>query len=173
VVLDANQPASVSVVLGRSTGYATAGGRTAMVFSTMTRRVCVQTPCAANLPYGQHELIFQSPEDPSRVSSAAVTVGEKPSVVRHALGTQKSNSPAALVFGVLSMTFGVTGVITGGVLAGVLENKEPGYIILGSGVGLTALGALLFYAGRFVRQEGTTIQWVPTNNQTTGQAITW
>jgi hypothetical protein len=175
VVLDAHgERAAVALVLGHSQGFASAGGRTAVVYSTMTRRVCVETPCATNLPYGQHELIFQSREDPSRVSSAAVTIGEKPSVVRHAMGTNKSNSPAALVFGLVSMSIGIPGIITGGIMAGAMENKEPGFIILGSGIGLTTLGALLLYVGRVVRQEGTTVQWVPNSGpQGVGQAITW
>jgi hypothetical protein len=72
------------------------------------------------------------------------------------------------------MSLGISGIATGGIFAGISENKEPGYILLGSGVGLTALGAFLFYLGRVVRQEGTTVQWVPESTQKgVGQAVTW
>ena len=136
-----------------------------------TRALCV-TPCRVNLPLGTHEVLFSDllPGSP-RSSTALVRVGERPSVLRHVLGSQEAY-PGRVIGGVLLLGIGFGGVLTGSLLAafgevetssgtGAVDLAPAGFITLGVGAVVTAVGAVLLgYSGSTIR-PGATTHWTP------------
>ena len=80
----------------------------------------------ADLKPGTHQLRFASPVDDERWSEALVNVGDRPKVVRHAIG--RTESPSAGNLAAVLLTLGASAVIIGGSLygAGMLVSTERG-----------------------------------------------
>lgn len=161
VALDADEKgADVSVVLATTEGTGYVGLHTVGWQAVATRRLC-RTPCIVDLPRGDHSLVFASRTDDTRRSVADVTFGSRPEIVRHSIGRVEPH-PWLFVGGLTLLPTGLTGVIAGAVAAPSLSDpgdRQLGYIALGAGAGLTALGALLLYLGRTDVQPGSTTQW--------------
>src|SRR5439155_24928237 len=81
VVVDANEPSRVSVVLAHTeaVAYGSRGG-SAMIHGTQTQQICARTPCAVAMPQGQIELSFQSLTNDEARSSDTVDVKKRPIV---------------------------------------------------------------------------------------------
>jgi len=133
----------------------------------MTLRSLCQTPCAVNLPRGDHSVLF-SDLDPSsgRTSVAMVRVGERPSVARHAMGRQTQDL-GALLGGVLLAGVGGAAMFGGGILLLLGEGSDggdlrpAGGVVLGVGTVLAVVGTILGFSGRPTLQPGSTTQWTP------------
>lgn len=177
VVLDVTEGrARVELVTGRTqpdpnnnvwmTGYGR-GWQAGMMPPNLTLRALCMTPCAVNLPRGDHELLFED-LDPSaqRVSTAMVRVGERPSVVRHALGAQQSD-PGGIIGALLLGGLGVVLMGAGGLLLGFgtdadgTDLRPGGGVTLGVGAALTIAGTILGVRARPLIQPGATTQWTP------------
>ena len=133
----------------------------------MTLRSLCQTPCAVNLPRGDHSVLFSDLNPSSgRTSVAMVRVGERPSVARHAMGRQ-THDVGALLGGVLLAGLGGVAMLGGGILLGFGEGSDgsdlrpAGGIVLGVGTVLTVVGTILGLQGRPTLQPGSTTQWTP------------
>jgi hypothetical protein len=173
VVDSASGPAQVEVIVNRSTSYASVGGYVGAIGMVTSSHLCVSTPCAVNLPYGQYELFFQSKSDEDRFSSDTATVGQKPSIFRHELGS-RDQSTTALAIGSTSITLGSLGLLTGGslLIAGLATEggndaktstdfKSIGAVTVGISAAVLALGIGLLIAGRPKVQAGSSVQWSP------------
>lgn len=133
----------------------------------MTLRSLCQTPCAVNLPRGDHSVLF-SDLDPSsgRTSLAMVRVGEQPSIARHAMGRQ-THDVGALLGGVIMAGVGAVAMFGGGILLGFGQSSDgedlrpAGGIVLGVGTVLAVVGTILGFQGRPTVQPGSTTQWTP------------
>lgn len=133
----------------------------------LTLRGLCLTPCAVNLPRGDHELHFED-LDPSsqRVSTAMVRVGERPSMLRHTLGAQRSD-PGGMIGGLLLGGFGIVLMGAGAMLLGFgvsddgTDLRVGGGVTLGVGAALTLVGTVLGVRARPEIQPGATTQWTP------------
>lgn len=149
----------------------TFGRRGSALTPTMqyTLQPLCETPCAVNLPLGPNELLFSSLDPSSSRSSAAfVQVSPRPSVVRHALGSQTSHV-GGIIGAILMGGFGAAGVMAGGALLLVDQSSErhtdglgtAGAITLGVGAALAAGAVALGLLSRPEEQPGATTQWSP------------
>ena len=137
------------------------------VAGLQTRPLCL-SPCTVNLPRGDHELLLTH-ADPAEgmTSSAFVRVGPRPSVFRHTLGRQET-SVGGLVGALLLGSFGISALLTGGVLM-LIGNDETsgtdlrpaGGITLGIGAAMSLGAWLLGEASRPTVRPGATTQWTP------------
>lgn len=160
VILDAEDgPADVRVVVGTVQGVGSVNGRVASWHAVTTRRLC-RTPCGTTLPRGDHTLVFASPTDETRVSTAETTVGSRPLAVRHAVGRVESH-PGLLIGGLTLLPLGLTTLAVGGVAAGTVgdEHQSLAYGALGVGALFTVIGVAMLCFGRTDVQPGTTTQW--------------
>ena len=140
------------------------------------RPLCL-TPCAIDLPLGWHSLVFESTSDPVHTSTADVTVGPHPTVVRHALGRDKPANggyvggimmlfPAGglMVMGTVATLVGATAKDSGPSSTGNPKGDARvflpiGLVILGIGAALGIGGAILIANNAPERQPGSTAQW--------------
>ncbi len=150
-------PARVEVILATEqwSGTYVAGS------SVRTAPVCV-TPCVANLPYGSHELRFQSLKDPSLMSTDVVTVATKPSVFRYQIGRTETHIGKSLG-GIMLFSFGIVGAATGLSLAAADIGGGPMIGVGLLGLGVSVVGGLLWNAGRTEVQPGAGTQWTPVD----------
>lgn len=131
--------------------------------------LCPSTPCIVRLPPGEHPITFQSLDDAHRKSSTRIRSTERPSTVKHTLGSYQGRGATTWVgIGVTSLG----GVVTSaGILAlgaGDLNaekgDKQPDRtgpqvaIVLGL-VAVTA-GILMIAGNRPTHQKGSTVQWL-------------
>jgi hypothetical protein len=130
------------------------------------RPLC-QTPCAVNLPRGQHELLFSNLDlSTGRTSVTSVRVGERPTVARHTLGRQ-TNSVGGLIGALLLGGLGLSGAALGGMLMafGTDESgadlRPAGGVVLGVGVAMGIGAWVLGEVSRPTMQPGATTQWTP------------
>jgi hypothetical protein len=174
IVVDVtNGPAEVEEVMAQTEATATNGRQTYVAYGEVTRPVCLTTPCAVNLEYGQHNLRFVSKGDDSHASEGTVDVGQSDSVFRHTMG-EHSSGGAVHSLGVTSGILGVTGMILGGSLLAVgalSSSSDPdgsspssglttvGAATLGIGAGLLALGIVMAVASPATNQEGASTQF--------------
>ena len=141
-----------------------------------TRPLCI-TPCAIDLPTGWHSLVFESANDPTRTSTADVTVSTHPIEVRHALGHDKPMTGGYV--GGLAMLIPAGGLVLMGTIATAIgaSAKDPGptttasskgdarvflpigLVLLGVGAALGIGGAVLIANNAPERQPGSTAQW--------------
>jgi hypothetical protein len=106
VTFDANgEPARVLEVTGEMRGFGYVGRHTTSMSAIMTKTVCGAAPCVADLPKGDHEILFVREDGTPIQESVDVKVGDAPKVVRHAFG-RVDVSPAYAV-GIVSSTLGV------------------------------------------------------------------
>lgn len=173
VVLDADGAARVDEVIQRSEATAlpqVAGIYRGTVYvgpQRVTRPLCL-TPCAVNLAFGHHEVLFSVLDDPSRTSTGFINVGSSPSIARHAIG-QTTSSPGGLIGALVMGMFSIAGFVTGPVLLGFGDDEArgrtgfvtAGWLTLGIGAALGAGAVALGLASRPTVQPGSTVQWVP------------
>ena len=140
------------------------------------RPLCL-TPCAIDLPLGWHSLVFESTNDPLHTSTADVTVGPQPTVVRHALGRDKPANAGYV--GGIAMLVPAGGLLVMGTVATLVgaSAKEPaasptgntkgdarvflpiGLVLLGIGAALGIGGTVLMANNAPERQPGSTARW--------------
>ena len=117
------------------------------------------TPCAADLPAGQHDLSFQLKSDPGHGDSDLLTVVPGTSVYRRSLG-ERSTSPGLLLGGYV---VGYTGllVLMSSLMITALEtnNEHAGRNTALIGLGMTFTGGLMFYEGWPTEQQGSVTQF--------------
>jgi hypothetical protein len=162
-----------SVVVGN--GYGTAFGLT-RANATELAPVCEATPCAAYLPYGQHQLVFESNDEDGRRSVFPVTSSDTPTAMRVTLNDRVPGSGprplggAMMVGGGLVAALGIFMVAASFPETGVgdphasaddwTKNRGAGVGLLGLGVGLVVLGAYLFGTATPPRKVvGQSVQW--------------
>jgi hypothetical protein len=129
--------------------------------TTFTHPLCATTPCAANLPYGTYNLVFQGRNDPDLQSGDTVQIGHSGTVFRHTMG--KTRMSYGLYFG------GILAVVVGVVIAGTAAlslgdsytSKSTTYTELAVGAALTGGGAIMMYAGRPEITPSSSVQWAP------------
>jgi hypothetical protein len=174
VVIDVtNGPARVDEVMATAQSEATDGRHTYVSYGEITRPVCLTTPCAVNLEYGQHNLRLVSTNKDDVGSVGTVDVGQSDSVFRHTMG-QQSTGGAVHALGTTSTILGLTGAILGGsfLLVGAISSGSnpdgtssgggittAGEVTLGIGVGLLALGIGMMIASPPTSQEGASTQF--------------
>jgi hypothetical protein len=157
--------------LGGTTAWSTRGRMvvTPGGVQLTTRPLCI-TPCAVNLPLGQHEILFSAPDDPvARSSTGFVNVTPHPSIVRHALGRQETHL-GGLLGALLLDGLGFAAMAAGAVLlafsgvsdhGAVRDYDVAGYTTLGVGAAMLTSGIVLGHASRPESQPGATTQWTP------------
>ncbi len=172
VVLDVtNGPARVDEVLAQA---ASATSQGVVAYGELTRNVCLKTPCAVNLDYGQHNFRFVSTTDDQHYSEGVVDAGRNDSIFRHTMG-EHSSGGAVHAIGSTSAVLGVVGVLTGATLlgTGVLVHSAATSDNPDSGSGLTTVGAVttgisaavlalgigLMVASPATNQEGSSTQY--------------
>jgi hypothetical protein len=143
--------------------------------ATQTAPVCSTTPCAAYLPYGQHELVFDSNEDEGRRTVFNVTSTEVPSVMRVTLNGQIPASKS-YGFGLATMGVGIASSLVGVLLvSGAASHQVPdasgghsepvrepviGGVALGIGGLVLVIGGILFATAEPAHSVvGQSIQW--------------
>src|SRR5687768_16239171 len=77
-------PATAELVTGRAVGVAYGSGGTAVASHIATRRLCT-TPCAIDLPYGEHEVILTI-AGTDKVARVVARVEERPQHMITAMG---------------------------------------------------------------------------------------
>jgi hypothetical protein len=174
VTLDADTPARVDLVTQRqqidasmNPWGAQQGWSAGPLVGQLTVRPLCQTPCAVNLPRGQHELLFSNLDlSTGRTSVTSVRVGERPTVARHTLGRQ-TNSVGGLIGALLLGGLGLSGAALGGMLMafGTDESgadlRPAGGVVLGVGVAMGIGAWVLGEVSRPTMQPGATTQWTP------------
>jgi hypothetical protein len=129
--------------------------------ATFTHPLCATTPCAANLPYGTYNLIFQGKNDDGLGSQDTIQIGRNPSVFRHTMGSTRMSY--GLYFG--GMLAVVLGVVWASValvqLGDSYSDKNATYRDLGIGGALTVGGAVMMYVGRPQITPSSSVQWAP------------
>ena len=141
VVVDVtNGPARVDEVVAQA---ASATSQGVVAYGEITRNVCLTTPCAVNLDYGQHNFRFVSTTDDQHYSEAVVDAGRGDTIFRHTMGEHTSGGAVHTVGGV-SAVLGTIGVLTGATLlgTGVLIHSAATSDNPDSGSGLTTVGAV-------------------------------
>jgi len=166
VVLDANgDKATVVEVVDatESVGTASVGGSTATVhgYAETTKPICV-APCVADLKPGMHVLRFKADGD-DRMSEANVQVGDRPKVVRHAMGRTEGTSfgyVSANVLVYLAATAAFTGglIFAGGAATDSEKSMTTGMVIGGAGLAGLAIGIPLAILTRPAHQPGATTE---------------
>lgn len=175
VTLHTDVPARVDLVVQRIRGELLprrgalrgAGAEAALVPAAVSVRPLCRTPCAINLPRGEHEIVFSDLAIPTRRESGAwIEVGDRPSILRHRLGAQ-SASPGGALGAVLLASLGGSAMLVGTplmIIGGVSDGSGlfvPGAVSLGAGA-VTLIGAWIL--GEFSRptvRPGSTLQWTP------------
>lgn len=117
------------------------------------------TPCAADLPAGQHDLSFQLRSDPGHGDSDLLTVVPGTSVYRRTLG-ERSTSPGLLLGGYVIGYSGIL-VLLSGLMFTALESRTEhvGRNTMLVGLGMTLGGSGMFYAGWPTEQQGSVTQF--------------
>ena len=171
VLLEAtNGPASVDEVVAHENGVVYGRRGTWSTESEVTRPVCTETPCAANLDYGPHDLRFHALTGSDDVGDARVNVGTGDSAVLSTMGRQTSGG-AGHAAGILALYFGASALAAGTAMTGVAAAQDDGNktvlyaggATLGIGAGLAVLGAVLVLLDRPAQQEGSSAQY-PLND---------
>ena len=117
------------------------------------------TPCAADLPAGQHDISFQLKRDPAHGDSDLLTVVPGTSVYRRSLG-ERSTSPGLLLGGYLIGYSGLT-VLLFSAMVTALESRSDhaGRNMAYVGLGMTVVGGAMFYEGWPTEQPGSVTQF--------------
>lgn len=182
VVVDVtNGPARVDEVIAQEAA-ATSNG--VVAYGELTRNVCLTTPCAVNLDFGQHKFRFTSTSDGERYGTGVVTAGRSDSVFRHTMG-EHSNGGSVHGIGLAATSLGVLGALVGGSLLGtgaLIQSSDTagtgsgsglttgGGVTLGIGLGLMAIGIGMMVASPTTNQEGSSTQFTNTNQVLSDEA---
>lgn len=175
VTLEADRRSRVELITGRqeidpNLDAWGVGGRQwspAPLAGHLTLRPLCQTPCAVNLPRGDHEVLF-SDVDPStgRTSIASVRVGERPSLLRHSLGRQ-THDVGGVIGAVILGGLGASALALGGMFMAFgtsddgTDLRPAGGVSLGIGAALGISSVIVGLISRPTRQLGATTQWTP------------
>lgn len=175
VTFEADRRSRVELITGRlqvdpSTDAWGLGARqwnTSPLVGQLTLRPLCQTPCAVNLPRGDHEVLF-SDLDPStgRSSVAPVRVVDRPTVLRHTLGRQ-TNDVGGVIGAVILGGLGACAMALGGMLLGFGTGEDGtdlrpfGGVTLGVGAALGVSSVIVGLISRPTLQPGATTQWTP------------
>ena len=117
------------------------------------------TPCAADLPAGQHDVSFQLKSDPGHGDSDLLTVVPGASVYRRSLG-ERSTSPGLLLGGYLVAYTGMLVLLSSIVVtAAESSNNHSGRNTAMVGLGITFVGGFMFYEGWPTEQQGSVTQF--------------
>jgi hypothetical protein len=149
--------------------------------------LCVETPCVAIVPHGNHELFFRGVADRDRQSSAHVTLNSHTEVLNHTLGREadRARFSTGVVFVVLGGVAVVAGEMMtfGSVLDGIGHIGDPSYrsddhqgataAIVG-GLGAAAVGCIFIGTSSMTEQPGSSMQWTPRGQaRPVGGAVGW
>ncbi|MBS2014280.1 MAG: hypothetical protein JST00_15445 [Deltaproteobacteria bacterium] len=125
------------------------------------KRLCV-APCVAELPQGVHVFRFADERDPSRQGTARVELGEKPKLVRHAMGETKTHVGTAvagwILFTLGTGTIGAAGVVYKDEDHPTKNELTTAGILLGVGATLALVGLPMIFASRPRLQPGATTE---------------
>mgnify|MGYP000916829865 CR=1 FL=1 len=125
------------------------------------------TPCTVNLPRGHHRLAFVRPHDnTTQVSLTYIQVGERPAVLRHAMGG-RNVSPHRHLLGItliagFALSIASLSVGTVAVLADEdsrLNSTSLGFLSVGAVLGLGSWAMAYLFRPRI--QDGASTQWTP------------
>jgi len=172
VVLDSTDgPTEVQEVVAYASGEAYGARGFGFASATSTKPIC-ETPCVADLPYGNHHLLFGR-DDANARYEATVVAGAKPSVYRVApsVTTGPSARGLAVVIDVLALSALIFGPV---VMANaskapsdVRENYQAAAVaVTVAGVVALGVGLVVDFAGRGTIQPGSGVQWVPADGAT-------
>lgn len=164
-------PAVVDEVVANSSGEIFAGRGFAFASAASTKPVCT-TPCVADLPYGNHQLIFRSVgNDGSYVST--VVAGAKPSIYR--VAPTRTSGPTAHTLAFTIDMLAVMALVLGPsmmVAASARAAHDSGHAdeFRSNGATITLVGAIALgvgigidFAGRGSIQPGNGVQWAPAD----------
>jgi len=151
VILDTTEGSfAVEAVEGHSVGVG--------VSATHTRLLC-QTPCAVDLTFGQHELQFT---DGGRRGEAVIDVQGETTVVRTAVGQRTGGGRVAFT-GAISTVVGALTAAGGGLAwaseSGVGSDSGTEETITYVGLGMLAVGLIMWFADRPSLQQSSSVQW--------------
>lgn len=174
VIVDVtNGPARVEEVIAQASSASSQG---VVAYGELTRNVCLQTPCAVNLDYGQHSFRFVSTTDNEHYSEAVVNANRDDSVFRHTMG-EHSNGGVVHGLGATAAVLGVTGALVGGtlLLVGAASSsatsdvdpqsssgsglKTAGAVTLGISAAVLVLGIGMMIASPATNQDGSSTQF--------------
>ncbi len=169
VVIDADgDDASVELVISKVQHWS--GGL------IETRRLCSHTPCSAALRPGSYELQIRSNDGSGRHQIVPLDVGQAPTVLRHHL-FEHQPAGALHVIGTILAPLGVTGIVTGGILA--LVNSADGTDLgnapettLALSTAALALGLIALIVDRPTFTPGSTVQFDSLGTQKPADNLT-
>lgn len=165
VVVDANgDKATVDEVTAWSQGTAWGGAGFVSGHAETVKPLCI-APCVVDLEPGVHVLRFTDDRDRDRHGEARFQVGERPKLIRHAMGRTTFHSGAE-VTSIFLMVLGASAAATGGTMLGLAAASpdEHNDVVLASaitlGVGATMLlfGIPMAVASQPHMQEGSTTE---------------
>ena len=117
------------------------------------------TPCAADLPAGQHDVSFQLKSDPSHGDSDLLPVEPGTRVYRRSLG-ERSTSPGLLLGGYIIGYSGLVVMMMSAIVTGLeTRSDHAGRNTALVGLGMTIGGGLMFYEGWPTEQQGSVTQF--------------
>ncbi len=138
-------------------------GTPSLVPVLQTVPVC-QTPCVVSLPPGDHELKFAALDPASTsTSSAFVRVGDRPLLVRHAMGRTEDHT-GRMVASILLGSLGFSTLLAGGLVVGIDSQLPPerqgiataGWAVGGVGLAAAVASVWLGLTSATVVQPGAT-----------------
>lgn len=149
-------PATADLVTGRAVGVAYGGGGATVASHVATRRLCT-TPCAVDLPYGEHEVILTI-AGTDKYAKVIARVEEQPQQVITAMGAVKRRT-GRLAGGVaLTLLAGPTALVAGAFVASDEGGDDAKYLLYGS-LAATALGVILLASGGPTVQDSSYAQF--------------
>jgi hypothetical protein len=165
VILDATPQADVEEIVAQHRSVSTSQYLDFYGRSETVRYVCT-TPCAADLPRGNHRLRFVVDKDTH--SEFDVAVGARPTAFRANIGGEQRSYPLGPLL-LYSLGAGaLTGLGYGAIKYGLEDDAQKkadaGTMAIVSGAvagGLLAIGLLVDYLGRGEVRRGSSVQWTP------------
>jgi hypothetical protein len=160
VVLDVvDGPTIVHVIEGQASAVSHQTGGTAS--AVYERRLC-QTPCAVDLPFGEHEIRLSLDHDHNRGGHEIVDVRGPTTALRARLGHRTGGGPVGIAGALLIIGGAVTG--GGGLLWGSAsgdgtDDADQARTVTMWGLGALAVGTVLYLLDRPVFHPSSSTQW--------------
>jgi hypothetical protein len=148
-------PAVAHLVTGRASGVAHGGGQIASSAQVAVRRLCT-TPCAVDLPLGEHEVLF-SMDGTDKAASVVARIEERPQLLLTSMGYERHHRGRA-AGGSLLISLAIPTIVTGGVFLAEDEGDTGGYV-LAAGAAAMALGIYYIATGRTEAQDASYAQF--------------
>jgi hypothetical protein len=161
VVLDVvDGPTIVHVIEGQASAVSHQTGGTAS--AVYERRLC-QTPCAVDLPFGEHEIRLSLDHDHNRGGHELVDVRGPATALRARLGHRTGGGPIAFA-GALLIFGGAPTSIGSAILWGITsgdgsDDAEQARTATLWGLGALAVGTVLYLLDRPVFHPSSSTQW--------------